>query len=249
MALVLGWVGLLAVARGADAAAEGESVVKGVNPAENLTKFEVLPKFALVDDALDITVTSVTFKYDRALGGGYGFNVELPLARFDSPGGDDEGIGDLNLRMRKQIAGGRWTYIAGVEVVLPTASHDTLGAGKYQTNFVGAAVYPLSGETFVAGVAKQYFSVAGKSSRADIVQGQYRVLLAHSIKSGWWFLADPQLWVDFERDARSQFSLDVEVGKMVRPLTGVWLRAGGRLGGNWHREEWSVSGGVRFISF
>jgi hypothetical protein len=139
--------------------------------------------------------------------------------------------------------------IVGAEVVFPIASADTLGTGKYQLNPTVAGVYAFSPAVFLAAVAKHAFSVAGDSDRDDIVQGQYRLLLARSTKSGWWFLADPQLWVDYHRDARSQFSFECEVGKMIRPLTGVWLRAGSRLGGNWHRDDWSVSGGIRFISF
>jgi hypothetical protein len=223
------------------------SAVKGINPADNLSKFEVLPKFSHIDD--DTSITTTTLKYDRALHGVYGLNVELPLARFDSPFADDTGIGDLNIRGRRQFRDDRWTYIGGLEAVLPIASADTLGSGKFQLNPTFVAVYALSGQTFVAAVAKHVFSVAGESNRADIVQGQYRVLLAHSTRSGWWYLADPQYAVDYHQGSRSQLSFDLEVGKMVRPLTGVWLRAGSRLGGSWHKEDWSVSGGVRVIFF
>jgi hypothetical protein len=230
-------------------AASSGGGVRGVNPADNLTKFELLPKFTRVDDDLGISVTTLTLKYDRAIQGVWGLNLELPLARFDAPFGDDSGFGDLNIRGRRQFRAGRWTYIAGLEAVVPVASADSLGAGKLQLNPTAVGVYALSAQTFVAGVAKQYLSVAGDGDRGDIVQGQFRLLVAHSTKTGWWILGDPQLWVDYDRDARSQFSFDLEVGKMVAPLTGMWLRAGTRLGGNWHKDDWSVSAGVRFISF
>lgn len=225
------------------------SEVKGVNPAENLTKFELLPKYTRVDGDNDVSVSTLTLKYDRAIQGVYGVNVELPLARFSSPFGNDEGIGDLNVRGRMQVRDGRWTYIGGAEAVFPIASDDTLGTGKYQLNPTVAGVYAFSSEVFLAATAKHFLSVAGDSDRDNIVQGQYRLLLARSTKAGWWFLADPQLWVDYDREARSQFALEFEAGKMIRPLTGLWLRAGSRLAGNWHREDWSVSGGIRFISF
>lgn len=240
----------LALGLGSPAASGAEqSEVKGVNPADNLTKFELLPKFTMIDEDRDISVTTFTLKYDRAIQGVYGVNVELPLTHFDSPFGNDTGIGDMNVRGRRQFRDGRWTYIAGLEAVLPIASAKSLGFGKLQLNPSAVAVYAFSARTFLAGVTKHLFSVAGSSGREDVVQGQYRLLLAHSTKGGWWFLGDPQLWVDYDRGARSQFSFEFEVGKMIRPLTGVWLRAGSRLGGNWHREDWSISGGVRFISF
>jgi hypothetical protein len=242
---------LLALTSSAQSGSEssGGGSVRGVNPADNLTKFELLPKFTRADEDNDISITTLTLKYDRAIQGVWGLNLELPLARFDSPFGDDTGVGDLNIRGRRQFRAGRWTYIAGLEAVVPIASADTLGTGKLQLNPTAVAVYAVSSQTFVAGVAKQLLSVAGEGGRGDIVQGQFRLLVAHSTKTGWWILGDPQLWVDYDRDARSQFSLDLEVGRMVRPLTGMWIRAGSRLGGNWHKDDWSVSAGIRFISF
>ena len=69
----------------APAAAPATSEVKGVNPADNLTKFELLPKYTRVDDDNDVSVSTFTLKYDRAIQGVYGLNIELPLARFSSP--------------------------------------------------------------------------------------------------------------------------------------------------------------------
>lgn len=223
--------------------------VRGVNPADNITKFELLPKFAMLDSEKDISLSTLTLKYDRAIKGSYGINVELPIAYFDSPLGDDFGVSDLNVRGRVQFRGGRWTYITGLEAVFPIASADTLGSGKYQLNPTVVAVHAFSAQTFAAGVAKHYFSVAGEKDRDDIVRGQYRCLVAHTLKAGWWFLVDPQLWVDYHNSARVQFSCDGEIGKMVGKTTGVWVRGGSRIAGDWHKEDWSISAGIRFIFF
>ncbi|MFZ5787834.1 MAG: hypothetical protein ACOY3Y_15460 [Acidobacteriota bacterium] len=55
--------------------------------------------------------------------------------------------------------------------------------------------------------------------------------------------------MDYDNRQRSEFALEGEIGRMVSPLTGVWMRTGGHVGGSWKRQEWTVSGGVRFISF
>lgn len=232
---------------GEPAAAAG--AVRGVNPADNLTKFELLPKFSMVDSDNDISVSTLTLKYDRAIQGKYGINVELPVSYFDSPFRHDFGLSDLNVRGRVQFRDGRWTYITAAEAVFPTASADTLGSGKFQLNPVLVGVYAFSPQTFAAGIAKHHFSIAGDSDRDDIVQGQYRVLVAHTTKSGWWFLADPQLWVDYHNDGRMQFGAEGEIGKMVGKTTGVWIHGGGRIAGDWYREDWNISAGVRFIFF
>lgn len=233
-----------------DPAREGpHSEVRGVNPADNLTKFELLPKYSRVDADNDVSVSTLTFKYDRAILGQYGVNLELPVADLDSSSGHTRGIGDLNLRGRVQFRQGRATYITGVEAVFPTASDDALGTGKYQLNPTVVGVYAFSEQFFVAGVAKHLFSVAGGAQRDDIVQGQYRFLAARTLGKDWWLLLDPQLWVDYRNSARVQFSCEGEVGRMIGHSTGIWIRGGSRLAGDWHREDWSITAGIRFISF
>jgi len=225
------------------------TAARGVNPADNLTKFELQPRLSVIDDTAGISITTLTVKYDRAIQGRYGLNFELPLARFQAPGFSANGYGDLNVRGRYQHSAGRMTFIAGAEAVLPVASDDLLGSGRWQLNPTLAAVYPLADTAFLAGVVKSFNSVASDGDRADISQLQLRALVGYSAPQGWWLLADPQYWVDRDADDRNEFVLELEYGRMVGQTTGVWLRAGSRLGGNWNRGDWTVGGGIRFISF
>lgn len=228
---------------------ENQTAVRGVNPADNITKTEILPKFTMIDTDNDVSVSTVTLKYDRAWRGVYGLNFELPLAHFRSPFGDDTGIGDFNVRGRFQHTTGRWTFLTGAEAVLPTATADTLGEGKLQLNPITAAVYAFSPQTFGVVTAKHLFGVAGDSDRADIVRGQYRIIFAYTTLNGWWFLADPQLWVDYHKGGRLHFAPEAEIGKMIGKTTGIWIRGGGHVAGNWRRDDWTISAGVRLISF
>lgn len=268
--------------------------VRGINPADNITKFEILPKFTMIDDAMRISTSTLTLKYDRAFNGKYGINLELPLAYFDSLFSDAFGQGDTNIRARIQFPLGKMTGIAGLEMVVPTATDATLGTGKLQINPTLVGVYPFSRQTFGALVVKHLFSLAGDDDRDDIVQGQYRLLFAHSTSSGWWFLVDPQLWVNYQKqtvdqdrtinwrkvvdafkpesdsragsvakrldewtrvktrhhyDTAMSFEIEGEIGKMIAPNVGVWLRGGGRLTGDWERQDWSIGTGVRFMFF
>ncbi|MBV5319346.1 MAG: hypothetical protein JZU72_00065 [Chlorobium phaeobacteroides] len=226
-----------------------ESSVRGVNPADNISKYELLPKYTRISDENDISVYTLTLKYDKAINKVYGVNIELPFSRFDSPLGETNGNGDLNIRGRYQMNSGRWTGIIGMEFVVPVASDDLLGSGKWQTNPVMSAVYAFSLQSFGVVVAKHFFSIAGDEDRTDIVQGQYRMLFAHTTKSGWWVLLDPQLYVDYDKSSRAEFGTEIEIGKMVGKTTGVWLRGGGHVAGSWDRQEYNISSGVRFITF
>lgn len=221
---------------------------KGVNPADNITKIEILPKLTVLDDG--VSITTFTLKYDQALNANWGFNVELPIARFESPIADRTGIGDTNFRIRyTHRASKRITVIAGGEFVFPTGSSDFIGTGKFQINPTVAAVYQVSKKVFVAGAAKQILSIAGKSRREDLRQGQYRIIAGYIAPTGWWALADPQVWVDYKNGGRTEFAPEFEVGKMVLPTVGLFFRTGGHVAGSWQRQDWSVGGGIRFITF
>lgn len=226
-----------------------ESTVRGVNPADNLTKFEILPKFTMLDASNDMSVSNMVLKYDQAFKGIYGLNFELPLGYFDSYFGHEKGIGDLNVRARVQYRAGSETYIAGVEAVFPTATEEPLGDGKYQLNPSFVAVHAFSERTFSAVVAKQMFTIGGDDDRDDITRGQYRFLMAHTTPDGWWFLADPQLWVDYENGNRMHFAPEIEIGRMISPTTGIWLRGGMHMAGDWKKDDWNISAGIRFLSF
>ena len=232
--------------------AKGETV-RGVNPADNISKFEILPRWTAVDGANSVSLVTTTLKYDRAIQGKYGINFEFPVfARFGSPYGSTNGVGDINLRFRvqgtvlKKIA-----WVAGLETVWPSASSETLGSGKYQVNPVLAVVYPFSKTVFVAPVIKQFFSVAGAPDRPEIRMGQYRFLAGYSSPKGYWLLADPQFYVNYNNAYHTahqfEFAPEFEVGKMVAPLVGVWIRGGGHVGGDWTRQQWLLGGGIRFI--
>lgn len=232
----------------ADPQSTDQGGAKGVNPADNITKIEILPKVTMLDD--DISITTVTLKYDKALGPKWGFNVELPIARFDSPFGGQTGIGDTNFRLRYTYkAAPRITLIVGGEAVFPTATKTSLGSGKFQINPTVAAVYQVNKNTFVAGAVKQLISIAGKEMRENIRQGQFRAIVGYIAPTGWWALADPQVWVDYRKGGRTEFAPEFEVGKMVLPTVGLFFRTGGHVAGSWQRQDWSIGGGIRFLTF
>ena len=69
-----------------------ESAVAGVNPKDNITKFEVLYKY---DDLKSgASINSLTLKYDTALNKEWGVNFEAPIVYYRGFGRDDAGLGD-----------------------------------------------------------------------------------------------------------------------------------------------------------
>ena len=224
-----------------------DNAARGVNPADNLTKIELLPQLRAFGDS---SMTSLTLKYDKAIRKVFGINAELPLLRYSGYGASDNGIGDLTVRARAQHTWGRHTLIGAGEFILPTATENTLGAQQYTFDPILGYVYSFGHNIFGALVAKQYISLHNTepSFSPDINQGQYRMLLGYASQRGWWMLADPQIWINFET-GHQEILAELELGTMLNQTTGVWVRAGHRLGGNWHRNDWTVLMGIRFMRF
>ena len=180
----------------------------------------------------------------------FGINAELPILRYSGRGTSDNGIGDMTVRGRAQHTWGRHTLIGAAEFLLPTATEDSLGAQQYTFDPILGYVYSFGHNVFGALVAKQFISLHNTDPdfAPDINQGQYRVLLGYASNNGWWVLADPQVWVNYET-GRQEFLAELELGTMLNKTTGVWVRAGHRLGGNWTRADWTILMGIRFMQF
>lgn len=103
--------------------------------------------------------------------------MEVPLIRVDTGARTFSGVGDIALRARNVQSDGPWSTLLAAEVVLPTASDDALGSGKWQINPAGGVVYALSQTSFVFAGYRHILSVAGDDDRPDISDMQPRVLL------------------------------------------------------------------------
>ena len=225
-----------------------DSAVKGVNPADNVTKMELLPSLNVMDVDGKPSVTTLGLKYDKELYKAFGINFELPLSHFSGYGISDAGIGDLRVRGRAQYRFGRNVIIGATEFVLPTATSDTLGTRQYTFDPTLAYVYAFSANFFTALVGKQFISLYNldKEKYQDTNQTQVRLLMGYLSNNGWWAALDPQVWINNE-DGRVEYLVEGEVGTMLNRTTGVWTRIGKRITGDWHRNDWSVLLGIRFI--
>lgn len=229
------------------AGAQQQTDVKGVNPAENISRLEVAPKF---DRKVGrVSVPSLAFKYDQALGPNFAFNLEMPLVGYRGPGREEAGLGDVQFRMRyirpftSSVFGG-----GGVEFVTPTATADVLGRGKWQVNPTLVGVYAWSRQVFTAGVYKQFISVDGQADRRQINESNIRLLHAYSAPAGWWLLGDLKLEYDHvETRGHNRRTLvpEIETGMMLGPATSMSLRVGTTLIDR--TTDFAVSGSLKWF--
>ena len=174
-------IALAALAWGAAAQAQQ---ARGVNPADIDSRFDVIAKQINLDP--DGTSRSLTFKYDYKLGSEWGLNFELPAySRLALPGLTRTGNGDLFARARWIVPHGAWTTGASFETVLPVASKDELGTGRYQFNVGALAVRAFSPGFIAAGVVKQSTSFGGDSARPKISNTEVRLVPVFILSAGW----------------------------------------------------------------
>jgi hypothetical protein len=239
------WAAAFALAGlvGTFAQAQDTSSAPGVNPKDNITKTEVLFRYDNLN--LGDYSQSITLKFDKAFNAQWGANVEVPFVAYKGFGLDQAGLGDIQARIRYTGQWGRLSTILGAELVMPTATDDALGRGKYQFNPAVGAVYPVSQTSFVFLGYKHFLSFAGDDARPDINESQPRILGAYVSPQGWWMLGDLKYTKSWETEVE-QVDVDLEYGRMIAPATGVWVRAGTSYLDS--DRDFGVLVGIRFIN-
>jgi hypothetical protein len=157
---------------------------RGVNPADIDSRVDVIFKRIALDP--DGHAQSLTFKYDYKLASEWGLNFEFPLvSRLTLPGLRSTGNGDLFARARWIVPAGAWTYGASLETVLPLASQDELGTGRYQLNVSGLVVKAFSASFIAAAALKQTTGLGGDSARAAFSNTEIRLVPVFILPDGW----------------------------------------------------------------
>lgn len=220
-----------------------DEVVKGVNPKDNIRKAELLCKYD--DFEQDKSIASCTPKFDVALNKNWGANIEVPIISFSGFGLEEHGIGDINLRLRYATTIGAISYIAGAELVLPTASDEFLGLGEYQLNAVAGIVVPLSPQVFVYAGYKHFFELTDDNEFIDINDSQFRLLAAYTSVHGWWMLGDVKYTKSWAGEELESLDTEAEAGRMLDASTGLFGRVGTSFLDN--TREYGINLGIRRI--
>lgn len=224
-------------------AATAEETVKGVNPKENIRKAELLCKYDSFEQGQEIS--SCTGKFDTALNANWGVNVEVPFISFSGFGLEEQGLGDMNLRLRYTTTAGAISYVAGLELVLPTASEEVLGLGEYQLNPVGGIVFALSQQVFVYAGYKHFLEITDDNELVDINDSQLRLLAAYTSAEGWWALADSKYTKSWTGEELESLDTEIEAGRMLNASTAIFGRAGTSFLDN--TREYGINLGFRVI--
>ncbi len=193
-----------------------------------LTRLDLRLKYQEIEGGeFHNTVATARADVPFTLGGGWqlSLRVDVPYGWSNVPSSDNpdaearNGLTDTLVQgLLIAPAGGRWAYGFGAQVIFPTASEDSMGAGKYQLVPSLGVKYDLgkwSRGAWCAALVRQAFDVASKDDDRPYVNQTYVQPIVNLMLPRLWFLTfAPEARYDW-RTERWFVPFDLLVGKMV----------------------------------
>ncbi len=141
------------------------------------------------------------------------------------------GIGDIEFPMvLSPSTGPNWLFAAGPTFVLPTATSDHTGKGKWQA---GPAVVGgwKSPEWQAALFAQQWWSFAGSGQRKEVSELKVQYFLTRFFHDGWSVGMSPTVVVNWKADSGQKltFPVGLGVGKVLELGGGRAVKVGVQL--------------------
>jgi hypothetical protein len=129
----------------------------------------------------------------------------------------DSGIGDINVFDAILLTGPDAKTMVGVGplLVMPTASSDALGAGKWQAGAAAVVVRPLAGGSMLAGLVTWQTDFAGDADRADTSFLTAQPVAVLQIGAGFYVRSTGLLTFDFENE-KYLVPFGVGIGKVFK---------------------------------
>jgi hypothetical protein len=136
------------------------------------------------------------------------------------------GFGDVEIPVVLMPDFGLWLAAAGPTFVLPTATREALGNGKWQAG-PAAALGHRSPDWLVALFAQQFWSYAGSGDRS-VSELKVQYFLTRYLEDGWSIGMSPTILVDWKASAGQQltFPVGLGVGKTLRLPGGSAVKLG-----------------------
>ncbi|CAD5265832.1 conserved hypothetical protein [Bosea sp. 62] len=133
------------------------------------------------------------------------------------PSGNQSGLGDVTQSFfisPKQPTAGGIIWGAGPVFLLPTATDDLLGGGKFGMGLT-AVVLKQEGPWTVGALANHIWSVAGKGGRSDISATYLQPFISYRTSDAWTFTLNTESTYDWTAEQWS-VPINFQVSKLVK---------------------------------
>ena len=180
--------------------------------------------------------------------------LEMPYVTFDAGAGAQRvsGQGDVLTRAAwRAIQREGFALIVATELIFDTADDARLGFGKtiVAPHTYAAIDLPAHDSVFFPNI-QHYFSVAGDNARGDVSFTTLKPNLLTRWPNKIYTFLEPQFTIDWERDAKTGLTVELEAGKILSRNVAAWLRPGiGVINRNEMAQvyEWNFELGMRYI--
>jgi hypothetical protein len=141
----------------------------------------------------------------------------LPLSSVPTAGGQVSGLGDFSIFDAFKLTGaGASTDIGvGPMLVMPTATDNALGSGRWQAGAALVVIHPLPGGSLLGGLITYQTDFAGDSSRAGTSLMAVQPILTFSMGGGYYFRSSGVAALDFE-NSRYLVPIGMGMGRVFR---------------------------------
>ncbi|MBI3483828.1 MAG: hypothetical protein HY012_01570 [Acidobacteria bacterium] len=152
---------------------------------------------------------------------------DLPVVTTHAGGQTHAGLGDLYTQaVWLPWLSPRFALAMGSGITIPTATHATLGRGKWQIAPLLAPVWFFPrGKGFAFVRLHQFSSFAGNGNRTDVNYLLVAPTLLYRFHRRWWVLVDTEIKTDWEFDNRRAYRSGFEIGHVVNPRFALAVRS------------------------
>ena len=224
----------------------------GQPPDFTTTRFEIRNEYENLQGGgtVDMIVPRLDISASQALS----FRIETPIV-FADPGtpndNGESGMGDILFRGSYRITGGPgYAIVVGSELILDTATRDSLGTGKNViAPLVFASIDVPRCDSVVFPFLQRYLTLGGDDSRPDVNYTSLKSPFLTRWPNLLYSIVEPQVVIDHERADKVGMTLEGEVGKFLNRDLAIWGRSGiGLFGDNLPQVyDWKLDVGVRFF--
>ncbi len=193
-------------------------------------------------------------RFEYAVNPDVALRLETPYVTDKSrPGAASvSGQGDLLARGAwRPIERDGFALIVATDVIFDTADDERLGSGKtIVAPQVYAAIDTHAFDSVFFPSIQHYQSVAGQGNRANVNTTVIKPNLLTRWPNRVYTFFEPQFTIDWERNAKTGLTLELEVGKILSANVAAWIRPGV---GAINRYEvksvynWNLEVGMRYI--
>jgi hypothetical protein len=149
---------------------------------------------------------------------------EVPLVRTEIDGHATGGLGDAYAQFLVVPYGsGRFALVTGSGFLLPTATDEVVGGGKWVLAPVVAPLWRHARGLFFVKL-QNFTSVGGDDSRPDVNYFLVTPTFIRAVGSAWWVLADTETKTNWRADGRTGVKSGLQVGRRIATGVALWVK-------------------------